>query len=253
METAYANLVTRAHNLHSKRQKLHGSQSRTLIALAGPPGSGKTTIAAEVVRRLNSQSSSPYAVVLPMDGFHLSRSTLSQMPNSEEAFERRGAAWTFDAEGVVSLVDKLDSTRNDREITISAPAFDHAEKDPVEDAILIKPDVSLIILEGNWILYDQKPWKRISQIVDDTWFVDVDPELAVDRVAKRHIISGIEDTWEKAESRARGNDLANGEEVRRNLVEPGITIWSVDAGSKDLTEKSNGIQIQPASVSVDRI
>lgn len=59
--------------------------------MAGPPGSGKTTIASEVVRRINmlwpQKASSmdsrvepaDVAAVLPMDGFHLYRSQLDAM------------------------------------------------------------------------------------------------------------------------------------------------------------------------------
>lgn len=59
--------------------------------MAGPPGAGKTTIASEVVQRLNKlwpQKASSMdsqvkpadvAAVLPMDGFHLYRSQLDAM------------------------------------------------------------------------------------------------------------------------------------------------------------------------------
>lgn len=61
------------------------------MGLAGSPGSGKSTTAFEVVRRVNklwpqkasaldSQVTPPeVAAVLPMDGFHLYRSQLDAM------------------------------------------------------------------------------------------------------------------------------------------------------------------------------
>lgn len=64
---------------------------RYIVGLAGPPGSGKTTLASEVVQRVNklwpqkspsldSQVNPPnVAAVLPMDGFHLYRSQLDAM------------------------------------------------------------------------------------------------------------------------------------------------------------------------------
>lgn len=63
---------------------------RYIVGLAGPPGAGKTTLSSEVVRRLNNlwsqkatgkNSVSPleFAIVLPMDGFHLYRSQLDAM------------------------------------------------------------------------------------------------------------------------------------------------------------------------------
>lgn len=61
------------------------------MGLAGPPGAGKSTLASEVVQRINKlwpQKSSSFdsqvkppdvATVLPMDGFHLYRSQLDAM------------------------------------------------------------------------------------------------------------------------------------------------------------------------------
>jgi hypothetical protein len=64
---------------------------RYIVGLAGPPGSGKSTLSSEVARRVNklwlhkassldSQVKPPdVAIVLPMDGFHLYRSQLDKM------------------------------------------------------------------------------------------------------------------------------------------------------------------------------
>jgi pantothenate kinase len=227
MEYVYASLATRALKVHD-RAKIGNVQHRAIIAFAGPPGSGKSTIAEEVVRRLNNRASKPFAVVMSMDGFHLPRKALDKLPNREEAYERRGIAWTFDAPRAVSLVERLHETKNDRMVVISAPNFDHAEKDPVEDAIVIPGDISLVIMEGLWLLYDQEPWRQISSLVDDTWFVEVDADIARHRVATRHIKAGIETNWEDAVRRASGNDLVNGDEVRRKLVLPRIVVHSVN-------------------------
>lgn len=64
---------------------------RYIVGLAGTPGAGKSTLALEVVQRLNKlwlQTSSGFdelvgppdvAIVLPMDGFHLYRHQLDAM------------------------------------------------------------------------------------------------------------------------------------------------------------------------------
>lgn len=64
---------------------------RRLVGLAGPPGAGKSTLAYEVVSRINRlwpQKAASFddevmppdvATVLPMDGFHLYRSQLDAM------------------------------------------------------------------------------------------------------------------------------------------------------------------------------
>lgn len=226
MEPVYASLADRALEL---RKQLEGSpQSRVIVVLAGPPGSGKSTIADKVVKRLNATSNTPFAAVLPMDGFHLPRSTLDALPNKAEAYARRGASWTFDEEGVLKLVHLLSKSRFEPSDIILAPSFDHALKDPVQAGIKITPEVKFILLEGNYLLLDEKPWNQIKGLVDETWFVDVDPDLARNRIAKRHIKAGIESTWEAAVNRAEGNDLLNGVEIRNKLVQPTVIIHSVE-------------------------
>ena len=42
---------------------------RRIVAIAGPPASGKSTLAAEIFRKLNAKSPGGCAI-LPMDGYH---------------------------------------------------------------------------------------------------------------------------------------------------------------------------------------
>lgn len=227
MEPVYASLTQRAAALQQQTLIAGGDDTtrRVLIALAGPPGSGKTTIAKEVAKRLNAGVDVPNTVVVPMDGFHYTRAVLDTFPDPEEAHARRGAAFTFDAAGVVALVRQLRSSTSG---SIYAPGFDHATKDPVMGEIEIPPTASLIILEGNWLLYDEEPWREISKLVDESWFVEVDRDTARDRVAKRHVESGIESTMEAALARAEANDVRNGDEVRQKLIKPTVKVKSVD-------------------------
>lgn len=237
MEQVYATLTERALSLQ-RELKQKDANVRTIIAFAGPPGSGKTTIAGEVVRRINAKIGTPVAAVLAMDGFHYTRAHLDAMPNRAEAYARRGAHWTFNAEGVLGLVNQLHASRLDRSQVILAPSFDHELKDPVVDGIQITPQVEIVILEGNWLLLDKDPWSRISGLVDDTWFVDVDREAARQRVAARHIKAGIETTMEAALARVDGNDLINGDEIRKCLVKPNVVVQSIDEQPKTAAQAS---------------
>jgi len=80
--------------------------SRLLIAVAGPPGSGKTTSMTQVATIVNAQrpQNSPLTLVVSMDGYHYPRAYLDTLPNREEAYIRRGALWTFNAAAIVTLV-----------------------------------------------------------------------------------------------------------------------------------------------------
>lgn len=58
-----------------------------IIGIAGCPGSGKTTLACEVAKRITAlcqeQGLKRTAVVAPMDGFHYYKKQLDQMPDPQ--------------------------------------------------------------------------------------------------------------------------------------------------------------------------
>ena len=110
MDESYHHLAKTIHTQAASHLK-----GRFIVAIAGIPGSGKTTTASRVVELLNTEfsplsSSIPRAALLSMDGFHLPRATLDQLPNREEAYIRRGAPWTFDAVAFLEFMKTLGST-----------------------------------------------------------------------------------------------------------------------------------------------
>ncbi|KAK9427123.1 hypothetical protein V1505DRAFT_67586 [Lipomyces doorenjongii] len=76
MESVYAQLTDRAIAIRDQLCRTCATPTRVLIAIAGPPGSGKCTITREVVTRLNEIAGKPVPTVVPMDGFHLTQATL---------------------------------------------------------------------------------------------------------------------------------------------------------------------------------
>lgn len=209
MDDTYQHLAQRVQSQWVAKKSQ--GQKRLIIALAGPPGSGKTTIARHIVEHVAALPSGPSIVAISADGFHLSLATLRALPNAAEAIARRGAPWTFDGAAIASLVRSLRSGAGQHAVT--APTFDHAVKDPVTDGLTVGPDVEVCILEGNYLLSDEAPWSEIAELVDDRWLVKVDLAVARDRVAIRHLKAGIEDTMEKALKRAEENDMVNGKYV----------------------------------------
>jgi hypothetical protein len=65
------------------------------------------------------------------------------------AHARRGAHWTFDAEGFVKLVERVVTCPDE---VILAPSFNHGAGDPVEKDISIERHHSIVIVEGNYLL-----------------------------------------------------------------------------------------------------
>jgi pantothenate kinase len=209
MEDTYQALAERVGTKWTQRKAL--GQARLIVALAGPPGSGKTTIANKVVECVRKSQNAPSIVSISADGFHLSRRQLQTLPNADEAVARRGAPWTFDGAAAAQLVLQL-RTQARRE-AVYAPTFDHTIKDPVPDGVSVPPETDVVIFEGNYVLSDEAPWNTIAGVADDRWLVRVDPETAKQRLAARHLCAGIETTMRDAMSRVANNDMVNGEYV----------------------------------------
>lgn len=181
---------------------------------------GKTTLATQVTTRLNAlaassspSASTPIAAFVPMDGYHLTRAQLSALPNATEAHARRGAAFTFDGAAFLSLVRQIRAPLTPSTPIIRAPSFDHAKKDPVDDDIEVAPTARIVVFEGNYLALDEQPWREAGAMMDEIWFVEVDEDVAVRRLADRHVRAGIAGTLEEGLERARGSDARNGREV----------------------------------------
>jgi len=206
METVYQSLATSAVAQYEALNSAMPS-SRLLIAVARPPGSGKTTSTTAIAAIINEKSPSTLvATVVSMDGYHRPHSYLGNLPNRGEAYIWRGALWTFDSVAIVNLVRRLRTQEED----IYAPTFDHATKDLVANGLCIPATTKIILLEGNYLLVDKKAWNEIKTIVDTCWLVTLDQEVARQRVARRHVASGIENDMESALARVDRNDTLNG-------------------------------------------
>ncbi|MEV7473885.1 nucleoside/nucleotide kinase family protein [Pseudarthrobacter oxydans] len=173
-----------------------GVGRRILLGIAGAPGAGKSTFAAW----LQQQFGPSEAVVVPMDGFHLGNAIIEGTPLRQ----RKGAIDTFDAGGYLSLLRRL--VRRD-EAVVYAPEFRRTLDEPVAASIAIPAEVPLVITEGNYLLFEQEPWKDIRAQLDEVWFVDVPPALRLNRLVERHISFGMERA--AAEAWAGGPDQAN--------------------------------------------
>lgn len=166
-----------------------------------------------------THNGSPLAAFVPMDGYHLSRAQLDAMPDPATAHDRRGAAFTFDGDAFLKLVKMLREPLLPESQTLYAPSFDHALKDPVADDIAIAPSARLIVFEGNYLSLNRSPWKDAAELMDELWFVEVDFDVARNRLIHRHVKSGVAENEELAGKRADENDLVNGKEIVDNKLD----------------------------------
>jgi pantothenate kinase len=148
---------------------------RRLLGLVGPPGAGKSTLAAALHAAAPTRTQ-----VVPMDGFHLAHVALTRLGRAD----RKGAPDTFDASGFVALLRRLRQQGPDE--VVYAPEFRREIEEPVAGAIAIQPDTPLLIVEGNYLLLDEGPWAAVTACLDEVWYVDVDEALRLSRLLARH-------------------------------------------------------------------
>lgn len=210
--------------------------TRLCVGISGTPGSGKTTISARIefhVNRLyknsNPEAQDPVGIVVPLDGWHLPRSTLDTFPDPKLAYDRRGAHWTFNGEGYVSFLEHLrDPQVMLTDGAVKAPSFSHSLKDPVMDDIVVRPRHRIVIIEGLYVFLDIQPWIKAGRSLDERWFVRVDPVQGKERLCRRHVETGVAGSREEAVWRAESNDIPNGEFIEANMLPPTKEILNVE-------------------------
>lgn len=181
--------------LVQRARRLAGMAPRTILAIAGMPGAGKSTLAAALVDALGDS-----AALLPMDGFHLAQQELARLGRVES----KGAPDTFDADGYVNTLRRL---RWADEPVVYVPFFDRHLEEPVASALALSREVPLIITEGNYLLLDQSPWDHVVGLVDEAWFCGLAEPERVARLVGRHRAFGK--SRREAEAWAFGSDQAN--------------------------------------------
>jgi len=185
---------------------------RVLVALAGVPGSGKSTRAARLAAEVNAALGPSTMAALGMDGFHLSQAALRRMPDPEAAFARRGAPWTFDVPALAARLRDLRDAAGREEVPW--PDFRHEIGDPVEGALVIGPETRLVLVEGLYLLHPADGWEALGTLWDERWYLDTPLEVAMTRLTDRHRTAwGL--TRAEAEQRIAANDRLNAEIVAR--------------------------------------
>ncbi|MGJ8622304.1 MAG: nucleoside/nucleotide kinase family protein [Yoonia sp.] len=179
---------------------LDQSSDRYLVGIAGAPGSGKSTLASELARRLNAQGRK--SVVVPMDGFHLDNGILE----TRGLRQRKGAPETFDAPGFLRLVAALKTGEE-----VFAPVFDRTRDLAIAGAVVVPAAARVVIVEGNYLMFDEDPWRELAKLWDLSARLDVPmPELRA-RLIQRWL--SLNHSSAVATRRAEGNDIPNAQRV----------------------------------------
>lgn len=184
------------------------ADKRVMIAIAGPPAAGKSTLAELLVDRLNAEQPGCAALV-PMDGFHLDNDTL----DARGLRPRKGAPNTFDADGFVALVGQLASATE----AVTYPTFDRSLDAAIADSGVVHADTRIIVLEGNYLLLNEAPWSALHPLFDLSILVKPSVAVLEQRLLARWKHYGLDET--QAHAKAWGNDIPNAHTVLENSIE----------------------------------
>jgi pantothenate kinase len=183
---------------------------RRIVAIAGAPASGKSTIAADAERRLNELEPGSTAL-LPMDGFHYDDEAL--IPRGWRP--RKGAPHTFDVGGFAAALRRLHA--NDEE-SVAVPRFDRTIEIARAGAILIDRSVRLIVSEGNYLLLDDPPWPSLRPFFDRTVLIVADMTTLEARNRQRWVDFGLDESAIRA--KLEDNDMPNARLIYERSGEP---------------------------------
>ncbi|PCJ08126.1 MAG: nucleoside/nucleotide kinase family protein [Rhodobacteraceae bacterium] len=194
---------------------------RRLVALAGAPASGKSTLADSLAVALTHAGC--LTQVIPMDGFHLDNRILSQ----RGILDRKGAPESFDTAGLVQLCKRLGD-----EDEVVFPVFDRSRDIAIAGAGLVTAQSDTIIVEGNYLLFDTAVWRPLVQYWDVAIRLDVSRIELRQRLIRRWLDHG--QTMPEAVARAEGNDLQNADTIERYRLDvPGQIVLRNSQGKED--------------------
>ena len=186
-------------------------KERIIVFMAAPPAVGKTTLC-EFLEYLSKQDQEFTDIqALGLDGFHYH----SDYINSHDAIvlgekvpmkQVKGCPETYDTE---KLRQKLEKIKIE---DILWPIYDRNLHDVVEDQIKVTKDI--ILIEGNWLLLKQEPWKSMQQYADYKILILAEEEMLKERLISRKEKGGL--TREEAVAWYQNSDSKNVKRVLKN-------------------------------------
>ena len=188
-------------------------RKRYIVAIAGPPGAGKSTFSQALLLMLKEKSIQ--AKIISMDGFHLDNSILAE----RNLLDRKGAPATFDTAGFIHLMNRLTNFENE----VVIPEFDRNKDLSIAGSSIISTKDKVLIVEGNYLLIEEEPWTELKKTWDQTIFINPGMDTIEQRLLNRWLRHGLD--AKDAKKRTLTNDLPNARYVLEKSSDSDIQIF----------------------------
>jgi len=172
----FSTLISNLVDQLTQRLAADDAPERLLVGLVGAPGSGKSTIAADLEGRL--KEADLFAGLVAMDGFHLSNAVLNEL----DRHHRKGAPDTFDVEGYLAALDRV---RADGAHQVFVPVYRRDLHESVSAGGVVS-GTGVVVTEGNYLALETRGWGAVRERIDLLIHIDVPEEELVVRLINRH-------------------------------------------------------------------
>ncbi len=196
-------LADYASLLGAIEKRIGAGQPPLIVAIAGPPATGKSTLSERLAEDL--RAARHIAAYCPMDGFHKTNAQLE----AEGLRSVKGRIDTFDGNAFARAVERL--SRGD---AFWWPRYSRHIHDPVPEGTRIEGNEAVCIIEGNYILMNEAPWVQAASHFELRIFVDTPDEILKQRLKQRHERGGRGEV--ETREKITKTDMPNAERIRQS-------------------------------------
>lgn len=191
-------------------KRREAKNSRLLVYLAAPPGTGKTTLSLYLKRLFDRMDTQFSFQALSIDGFHQKREYLMShyiIKDGKKVLLNnvKGSPESF------NFKELSISLKNLKHSAVDWPVYDRQIHDVSHDTI--RADADIVLVEGNWLLLNEDKWKELKDVSDMSIFIEADEQTLKTRLINRKIRGGL--SAEEAEKFYQDSD---GKNVKRILT-----------------------------------
>jgi pantothenate kinase len=201
------------------------SPSRLMTAVAGPPGSGKTAFATILVAVVNAEAGEDVAVLVGLDGWHYPNDYLA----THYVDRVKGAPETFNAAEAGRCLSEIRGGRH-----VSFPVYSRRLHEPISGRGSVDSRHKIVIVEGNYLLMDEGPWRRVRELFDVRIFISAPREILVASLTERHQRGGK--TPDATARHIGAVDIPNARRVGPSLSYAQVLVYKADARRVDRIE-----------------